>query len=99
MLAIVSTYGVSPAAARFHLANCTDVPLELIAVPKTSRAAQAKWHAAESALSCVYSAGTAGLPQLRRGRFAELVLQAAKNGLVSQDTAAAWLRTNVSSPT
>lgn len=92
LLSIVRTFGISAQAARFHLANTCHIRLDAIELPTRTVAANEDWHVMENSRAGTSAIGFSGVPKLRAGRFAELVLTAARRGLISTDTGASWLR-------
>jgi hypothetical protein len=91
---IIVRFGLSAPAALFHLRNVCRLRLDEIPQPRTPHEAHALWDQHERPMGAGLDLNN--VPLLRRGRFAELVVAAWRDGRISEDTASSWLRHPVS---
>lgn len=90
---VMETFGISYTAAKFHVWNVLErkIPLSDLVVSNTDPTTE--WISRESFTSDYFKPEV--VPESRRGRFAFEVAIAEKEGLISSDTAALWLRCDV----
>ena len=85
---IMSTYGISATAAKYHVKNMTGIDVEMPAFQLGQ--ASDDWIGRENLAIDVFRPDIT--PLSRRGKFAGHVVEAAERGFISDDTAATYLR-------
>ncbi|WP_155247880.1 XRE family transcriptional regulator [Variovorax paradoxus] len=88
---VMSTYGISGSAARHHVHNITQ--LETASVPISSLPHPTEDWIAQEELSISYFP-IQDTPITRRGKFAWFVAKMLNSGMLSEDTASAYLKCN-----